>query len=209
MDGDARTSSVATTCIATRATSSWIAGSRRSTCATTPSQLHLGHPGGRGRGRSEAGVAERHCRRLAVQRHHDGPHRHAVHAVAQYNPTNAGHARPNRIADGNLPRSERSAERWFDPAAFAPPDAFTYGDAGRNILIGPGFFNTDFGLFKRFQFNGPARRNEIQVRIEAFNIFNEPHYRQPNATVDLLDAGRITGIVGTMREMQIGIKYLF
>ena len=56
---------------------------------------------------------------------------------------------------------------------------------------------------------GPMRRNEIQIRIEAFNVFNEPHYRQPNATVDLLDAGRITGIVGTMREMQIGIKYLF
>lgn len=125
------------------------------------------------------------------------------------NPTNAGHARPNRLADGNLPRGERSAQRWFDPTAFAPPAPFTYGDAGRNILIGPGLFNTDFGLFKRFRFDAAARRHEIQLRIEGFNIFNEPHYRQPNAAVDLLDAGRITGIVGTMREMQIGIKYLF
>lgn len=126
-----------------------------------------------------------------------------------FNPANAGHPRPNRIADGNLPRGERSAARWFDPTAFAPAVPFNYGDAGRNILIGPGFFNTDFGLFKRFKFEGPTRRNEIQIRLEAFNVFNEPHYRQPNATVDLLDAGRITGIVGTMREMQIGIKYLF
>jgi hypothetical protein len=125
------------------------------------------------------------------------------------NPANAGHARPDRLADGNLPRGERSANRWFDPAAFAPAVPFNYGNAGRNILIGPGFFNTDFGLFKRLKFGGPRRHNEIQVRIEAFNIFNEPHYRQPNAVVDLLDAGRITGIVGTMREMQIGIKYLF
>ena len=125
------------------------------------------------------------------------------------NAANTGHARPNRLADGNLPRDDRSAARWFDPAAFATPVPFNYGDAGRNILIGPGFFNTDFGLFKRFRFNGPTRRNEIQIRLEAFNIFNEPHYRQPNATVDLLDAGRITGIVGTMREMQVGIKYLF
>ena len=125
------------------------------------------------------------------------------------NATNAGHARPNRVADGNLPRGERSAARWFDPTAFAPPAPFTYGDAGRNILTSPGFFNTDFGLFKRFAFNGLGGRDEIQIRLEAFNIFNEPHYRQPNATVDLLDAGRITGIVGTMRELQIGIKYLF
>jgi hypothetical protein len=49
----------------------------------------------------------------------------------------------------------------------------------------------------------------VQVRIEAFNVFNEPHYAQPNATVDLLQAGRITAIVGTMREMQLGVKLLF
>jgi hypothetical protein len=122
------------------------------------------------------------------------------------NPANAGHARPDRLADGNLPRGERSAARWFDPAGFAPSVPFNYGNAGRNILIGPGFFNTDVGLFRRFAFEGATRRNEIQIRIEAFN---EPHYRQPNATVDLLDAGRITGIVGSMREMQVGIKYLF
>ena len=125
------------------------------------------------------------------------------------NPANSGHARPNRLADGNLPRGERSAARWFDPAAFAPAVPFNYGDAGRNILIGPGFFNTDFGLFKRFKFERLTRGNEIQVRLEAFNVFNQPHYRQPNAVVDLLDAGRITGIVGTMREMQVGIKFLF
>ncbi len=125
------------------------------------------------------------------------------------NPTNSGHARPDRIGDGNLPRGDRTAARWFDPSAFTPPVPYVYGNAGRNILTGPGFFNTDFGLFKRFRFEGRTRRNEIQVRIEAFNVFNEAHYRQPNATVDLLDAGRITGIVGTMREMQVGIKYLF
>jgi hypothetical protein len=125
-----------------------------------------------------------------------------------FNPAQSGHARPDRVGDGNLPRGERSADRWFDPAAFAAPVPFDYGTAGRNILIGPGAFNTNFGLFKRFRFNG-ARPNEIQIRIEAFNIFNEPHYRQPSATVDLLEAGRITGIVGTMREMQLGVKVLF
>jgi hypothetical protein len=70
-------------------------------------------------------------------------------------------------------------------------------------------FNTDFGLFKRFRLDAGGRSREIQIRLEAFNVFNEPHYAQPNATVDLLQAGRITGIVGTMREMQLGVKFLF
>jgi hypothetical protein len=125
------------------------------------------------------------------------------------NPAQSGHARPDRIGDGNLPRGERSADRWFDPSAFAAPVPFNFGNAGRNILRGPGFFNTDFGLFKRFKLNGTGHRREIQLRLEAFNVFNEPHYAQPNATVDLLQAGRITAIVGTMREMQLGVKVIF
>jgi hypothetical protein len=84
---------------------------------------------------------------------------------------------------------------------------FNFGNAGRNILIGPGFFNTDFGLFKRFKLD--RARREVQLRLEAFNVFNEPHYAQPNSTVDLLQAGHITDIVGTMREMQVGLKILF
>jgi hypothetical protein len=125
------------------------------------------------------------------------------------NPAQSGHARPDRIADGNLPRDERSADRWFDPSAFVAAVPFNIGNAGRNILIGPGVFNTDFGLFKRFRFDSAGRQREVQLRIEAFNVFNEPHYAQPSATVDLLDAGRITAIVGTMREMQLGVKFLF
>jgi hypothetical protein len=125
------------------------------------------------------------------------------------NPAQSGHARPDRIGDGNLPRGERSVDQWFDPAAFAAPVPFNFGNAGRNILFGPGLFNTDFGLFKRFRWDAGGRSRELQIRLEAFNVFNQPHYAQPNATVDLLQAGRITAIVGTMREMQLGVKLLF
>jgi hypothetical protein len=125
------------------------------------------------------------------------------------NPAQSGHARPDRIADGNLPSGERSADQWFDPSAFVAAVPFNFGTAGRNILIGPGLFNTDFGLFKRFRVDARGRSREIQIRLEAFNVFNQPHYAQPNATVDLLQAGRITAIVGTMREMQLGVKVVF
>ena len=125
------------------------------------------------------------------------------------NPTNAGHARPDRNGDGNLPRGDRSADRWYDPSAFTAPSAFTYGTAGRNILIGPGVFNTDIGLFKRVLFDGWGSQREVQIRLEAFNVFNEAHYAAPEARVDLPTAGQIRSITGTMREMQIGIKLLF
>lgn len=129
--------------------------------------------------------------------------------VLSFNPAQSGHARPDRTGDGNLPRAERTATRWFDTSAFSAATPFNLGNAGRNILIGPGFFNTDFGLFKRFLFERLGRRNEVQLRLEAFNVFNQPHYRTPDATVDLPRGGRILGITGTMREMQAGVKFLF
>lgn len=129
--------------------------------------------------------------------------------VLSFNPAQSGHARPNRLADGNLPRDERTVQRWFDTSAFAAATPFNIGDAGRNILVGPGYFNTDFGLFKRFLLPQLAGGSEIQLRLEAFNVFNQPHYQQPDATVDLPRGGRILGIVGTMRELQLGVKFLF
>ncbi|MGH8639314.1 MAG: hypothetical protein ACREUZ_19435, partial [Burkholderiales bacterium] len=129
--------------------------------------------------------------------------------VLSFNPAQSGHARPNRLADGNLPRDERTVDRWFDPSAFAAATPFEIGDAGRNILAGPGYFNTDFGLFKRILLPRLAGGSEVQLRLEAFNVFNQPHYQQPDATVDLPRGGRILGIVGTMRELQLGVKFLF
>lgn len=52
--------------------------------------------------------------------------------------------RPNRLAGGNLSRGERNVDRWFDPAAFAVPAAFTYGTSGRDVIWSPGPVNLDF-----------------------------------------------------------------
>jgi hypothetical protein len=54
------------------------------------------------------------------------------------NPAQSGHPRPDRVGDGNLPRSERSAARWFDPSAFATPVPFNYGTAGAEHPDRPG-----------------------------------------------------------------------
>jgi hypothetical protein len=114
--------------------------------------------------------------------------------------------RPDRIGNGNLPSSERSITRWFDASAFVTSAQFVHGNAGRNILIGPGLQNVDFGLFKNFQIR---ERNSLQFRWESFNAFNHANFGQPSATVNIpATAGRIFG-AAPGRQMQFGLKWLF
>jgi hypothetical protein len=115
-----------------------------------------------------------------------------------------GGSRPDRVADGTL--DEPGPDRWFDVAAFTSPAPFTYGNAGRNILDGPGRVNFDFSLFKDFPI---TERSRIQFRTEFFNLFNTPQFDLPNSTVGVGNAGTITGIVGIPRQIQFGLKLVF
>jgi len=83
-------------------------------------------------------------------------------------------SRPDRVGDGAL--ASPTVDRWFDTAAFATPAAFTYGDAGRNILYGPGRVNVDFSLFKEFRITEALK---LQFRGECFNLFNTPRFDLP------------------------------
>jgi len=113
-------------------------------------------------------------------------------------------SRPDRIGDGTL--SNPTVDRWFDTSAFATPAAFTYGNSGRNILYGPGRVNFDFSLFKEF---GIKEGSRLQFRAECFNVFNTPQFDLPNAAIGAGNAGTITGIVGTPRQIQFGAKVIF
>jgi hypothetical protein len=68
--------------------------------------------------------------------------------------TNVVGGRPDRIANGALPKSQRTIDRWFDPAAFVlpPVNAGSFGSSGIGVLEGPGTVNFDLGLFKIFRF---------------------------------------------------------
>ena len=112
--------------------------------------------------------------------------------------------RPDRIADGKL--SDPTVDRWFDTSAFTTPAQFTYGNAGRNILYGPGRVNFDFSLFKEFRIREEMR---LQFRSEIFNLLNTAQFDLPNASIGAGNAGTITGIVGTPRQIQFGLKVLF
>lgn len=122
---------------------------------------------------------------------------------------NTGAARPNRIADGNLPSDRRSIGNWFDKTAFVAPTPYNFGNAGRNILIGPGSTNLDASLFKSFTLRLLGEGGQIQFRAETFNTLNHPQFGQPNARVDIAQGATITSLANDMRQIQFGLKILF
>lgn len=112
--------------------------------------------------------------------------------------------RPNRIGSGQGANPNRN--QWFDPTAFVRPAPFTYGNSGRNILSGPGWGNADVSVSKDFVITENVRLN---LRGDAFNALNHVNLANPTAAVDSSTAGKITGILYTMRRLQIGAHLTF
>src|SRR5438067_971280 len=94
----------------------------------------------------------------------------------------------------------------INSAAFALPAQFTFGNAGRNILYGPGLVDADFSLIKDFPIKERAR---FQFRAEVFNIFNHPNLGNPNTTWKTGSFGNITQTVTDNRYIQFGSKFIF
>lgn len=111
--------------------------------------------------------------------------------------------RPNVV--GNPQLDNPDPQLWFNTAAFAIPAAGTFGNAGRNILTGPGYSNTDIALVKRIKF-GEVRN--LELRGEVFNLFNRPNFDLPNTFADSAQFGRIFS-AGPARQIQFGIKFEF
>ena len=126
-----------------------------------------------------------------------------------FSSANTGAARPDRLRDGNLPGDERTLQNYFDKTAFAAAAQYNFGNAGRNILIGPGAVNLDFSVFRRFPLRALGEAGEIQFRAEFFNGTNTPQFDIPNTRFDLPQGGSITALAAEMRELQFGLKILF
>jgi hypothetical protein len=105
----------------------------------------------------------------------------------------------------NLPASERTLSRWFNTAAFRRPDPFTYGNAGRNILNGPGRVSLDASILKDFPV---AEGHVIQFRTEFFNLPNHPNFGQPGNSVGSTNFGVISSAAAA-RIIQFALKYNF
>ncbi len=124
--------------------------------------------------------------------------------VLQTSTTNTGTgSRPDAAGTPTYPRT---LNRWFDPTVFAIPAQYTYGNAGRNILNGPGRWNWDMSLFKDFVIREDMK---FQFRAEAFNIFNHPQFGLPNASIGNAQAGIISSTVGNPRQLQGALRFMF
>lgn len=112
--------------------------------------------------------------------------------------------RPNRVCNGNLPSSQQTLHRWYDTSCFVSPPAFQFGNTGRNILIGPGLEDLDFGLDKNFPIHD---RLAMQFRVEAFNLPNHPNFSVPGTSIGTPSAGTITKQVVNARELQFAVRF--
>jgi hypothetical protein len=108
--------------------------------------------------------------------------------------------------------------RYFDPTAFALPEAGFYGNLGRNTIIGPGLLKVDCSINKTFQL---TERLHMELRTEAFNLLNHPNFSIPsqravfsgvNAAgqpIPVASAGLITSTQTSSRQLQMGAKIVF
>jgi hypothetical protein len=108
-------------------------------------------------------------------------------------------------APGNLPSSERTVQRWFNTAAFALAPLGTFGNTGRNIIVGPGTNNFDLSLIKDTRL---GENKTLQFRAEFFNAFNHSQFYLPIADPTNPAFGQITA-ARAAREIQFGLKFIF
>ena len=117
--------------------------------------------------------------------------------------------RPNVVGKPNLPGGRSRTQKiqeFFNTKAFAQlPAGVPYGNASRNMLIGPGFFNTDFSAFKNFQL---WNESVVQFRGEIFNLFNTVNLQNPNGVMTSPKYGTISA-AGAPRIVQFALRYSF
>jgi hypothetical protein len=100
--------------------------------------------------------------------------------------------RPDLVHDPNLPSSERTPQRWFDPTAFAPPQPGRFGTSSKGVIKGPGSFVVDAGLAKHFDLGERAR---LRLELTATNLLNHVNYANPALNISsAATVGVISGV---------------
>ncbi len=116
---------------------------------------------------------------------------------------NGVNARPNIVGDPHL--SNPTASEWFNPAAFAAPPLYQFGNSGVGILTGPAYSDLDTDLMKNFHI---TERSYVQFRWEIFNTLNHVNLGAPNTTINQPTTGQILS-ASDAREMQLALKFIF
>ncbi|HXN22782.1 MAG TPA: carboxypeptidase regulatory-like domain-containing protein [Candidatus Dormibacteraeota bacterium] len=123
--------------------------------------------------------------------------------------SNSGNSRPDVIGRPNgFSHSDTGSKvaKWFNTAAFQRAPRFTFGNSGAGIIEGPGYNAFDLALQKRFLIRESMG---LQVRGEFFNAFNHTNLGNPSTSFGSAGFGTISSIVGTARDIQLGLRLDF
>ena len=131
----------------------------------------------------------------------------------------------------NCATETKTLQQWFNPCAFKnPPQAapetsaannwidetiagkIPFGPAGRDSIVGPGFYQLDMSLFKSFSLR--YRESSLQLRADAFNILNHPSFGNPGSNLQGTNGQAITntrfsGLIPDARVLQVSMRLAF
>jgi hypothetical protein len=114
--------------------------------------------------------------------------------------------RPNIMENPKVPGNQRSHVNYLDLSLVSvPPPTQPFGNAGRNNIIGPAFWQLDLGVYKNFSVH---ERMRIQFRAEAFNSLNRTNFYVPNGNVSSQSFGQINRTFEP-RQLQLALKLMF
>jgi outer membrane receptor protein involved in Fe transport len=121
-------------------------------------------------------------------------------------PANLGfsnYARADLVGDPEL--DDPTPDKWFNTAAFAAP-VNAFGNSPRSLLRAPSFWNVDLSLQKNVPL---GRSKQLQLRVEAFNVFNVINDGNPNVDITNANFGRITSMTSRPRMIQFGARFVY
>jgi outer membrane receptor protein involved in Fe transport len=114
--------------------------------------------------------------------------------------------RPNLIGNPNI--GNITPAQFFDPKAFQIPAQGTFGNSGRNVIIGPGIWNVDTALSRTLRISDATR---MQFRMDFYNVFNHPNFVAPPSMQNFLDSPDFGAlfVARSPRIVQFGLKFLW
>jgi hypothetical protein len=110
---------------------------------------------------------------------------------------------PNLVGD---PEGPQTVEEWYNRAAFQLVPSGTFGNAGRNILRGPGWLTFDLSLQRRIDLSS---RMNATLRWDIFHMFNRTNLGLPERNIASATAGVISTLAGDPRVMQLSVRFAF
>jgi hypothetical protein len=111
--------------------------------------------------------------------------------------------RPNMSGDPNV--GPHTPQQWFNTSVFSLPAQFTFGNAPRNAVIGPGSEQFDMALQKELVLK---EKINLQIRSEVYNLLNRPNFNIPNRMAFTPNFGSISSAQDS-RQLQFAAKLIF